>query len=141
MGVQRYPDATELLITADGGGSNSSRSRLWKVALQDLADELGLAIHVCHLPPGTSKWNKIEHRMFCHITQNWRGRPLVSHEVIVNLIANTTTKAGLTIQAELDSGTYATGIKITDDELAAVNIQRAEFHGEWNYTILPNTES
>jgi hypothetical protein len=103
MGIKRYPDATELLITADGGGSNGSRSRLWKVALQDLADELGLSIQVCHLPPGTSKWNKIEHRMFCHITQNWRGRPLISHDVIIRLIANTATRTGLTIQAELDA--------------------------------------
>jgi len=141
LGAQRYPGATELLITADGGGSNGSRSRLWKVALQDLADELGLTIHVCHLPPGTSKWNKIEHRLFCHITQNWRGQPLVSHEVIVNLIANSATETGLTIQAELDSGTYPTGIKITDDEFAAVNLQRAEFHGDWNYVITPHART
>lgn len=137
MGAKRYPDATELLIIADGGGSNGSRSRLWKVALQDLADELSLSIHVSHLPPGTSKWNKIEHRMFCHITQNWRGRPLVSHDVILHLIANTATQAGLTIQAELDTQKYPIGVKISDQELAAVNIQHAEFHGDWNYAILP----
>lgn len=141
MGAQRYPDATELLITADGGGSNGSRSRLWKLTLQDLADESGLTVHVCHLPPGTSKWNKIEHRMFCHITQNWRGRPLVSHEVIVNLIANTTTEAGLTIQAELDTDMYATGIKVSDEELAAVDLQRAEFHGDWNYVVTPQSQN
>jgi hypothetical protein len=137
MGAKRYPAARELLITADGGGSNGSRCRLWKVALQDLAVQLQMPIHVCHFPPGTSKWNKIEHRMFCHITQNWRGRPLVSHEVIVQLIANTSTKAGLKIRAELDAGSYPAGIKITDSELAALNLKRAEFHGDWNYTLLP----
>ncbi len=137
MGNPRYPAARQLLITADGGGSNGSRCRLWKVALQDLAIDLGIPIQVCHLPPGTSKWNKIEHRMFCHITQNWRGRPLLSHEVIVNLIANTATGQGLTIQAELDNGIYPTGIKITDEELATVNLHPAAFHGEWNYTIAP----
>jgi hypothetical protein len=137
MGVKRYRDAKALLITADGGGSNGSRCRLWKIALQDLAVQLGLPIHVCHFPPGTSKWNKIEHRMFCHITQNWRGRPLVSHEVIINLIANTSTEKGLKIQAELDAGTYPTGIKVTDEELACVNLKRDRFHGEWNYSILP----
>jgi len=138
MGTKRYPAARELLITADGGGSNGSRCRLWKVALQDLAVQLQMPIHVCHFPPGTSKWNKIEHRMFCHITQNWRGRPLVNHEVIVQLIANTSTKAGLKIQAELDAGSYPAGIKITDAELAALNLKRANFHGDWNYTLLPN---
>jgi hypothetical protein len=137
MGSKRYPKARELLITADGGGSNSSRCRLWKVALHDLAVQLGIPIHVCHFPPGTSKWNKIEHRMFCHITQNWRGQPLVSHEVIVKLIANTTTRSGLRIRAELDSARYPAGIKVTDDELAAVNIKRADFHGDWNYTLKP----
>jgi hypothetical protein len=137
MGAKRYRDAKALLITADGGGSNGSRCRLWKVALQDLAARLELPIHVCHFPPGTSKWNKIEHRMFCHITQNWRGRPLVSHEVIINLIANTATQTGLKIRAELDDGTYPTGIKVTDEELAAVNLKRDKFHGEWNYCILP----
>jgi hypothetical protein len=137
MGVKRYADARELLITADGGGSNGSRCRLWKVALQELATKLQLPIRVCHFPPGTSKWNKIEHRMFCHITQNWRGRPLVSHEVIIQLIANTRTKAGLKIRAELDTGRYPTGIKISDDELAALRLKPAKFHGDWNYALLP----
>jgi hypothetical protein len=137
MGLRCHRQARELLITADGGGSNGIRSRLWKVAVQDLATQLGIPIHVCHFPPGTSKWNKIEHRMFCHITQNWRGRPLVSHEVILNLIAGTSTQQGLMIKAELDSGLYPTGIKVTDDELAAVNLKRADFHGDWNYQILP----
>jgi len=137
MGSRRYPRAKELLITADGGGSNGSRCRLWKVTLQELAVHLGLPIHVCHFPPGTSKWNKIEHRMFSHITQNWRGRPLVSHEVIINLIANTTTKAGLKIRAELDRGNYPVGIKISDAELSGLNLKLAKFHGDWNYTLLP----
>ncbi|HMB05279.1 MAG TPA: ISAzo13 family transposase [Isosphaeraceae bacterium] len=137
MGSQAYPEATRLLITADSGGSNGSRSRLWKVAVQDLADLLGFPISVCHFPPGTSKWNQIEHRMFCHITQNWRGRPLVSRAVVVNLIGNTTTRTGLEIQAELDTNSYKTGIQVTDEELAAVRITRDEFHGEWNYTISP----
>jgi hypothetical protein len=137
MGSKRYPKARELLITADGGGSNGSRCHLWKVALHDLAVQLGIPIHVCHFPPGTSKWNKIEHRMFCHITQNWRGQPLISHEVIVKLIANTTTRSGLKIRAELDRALYPAGIKVTDDELAAVNIKRADFHGDWNYTLEP----
>jgi hypothetical protein len=137
MGCKRYPGAAALLITADGGGSNGSRCRLWKVALHSLAGRLGLPIHVCHFPPGTSKWNKIEHRMFSHITQNWRGRPLVSHEVIVKLIANTTTQAGLRIRAELDRGKYQTGIKITDAELAALNLKPDNFHGDWNYTVMP----
>jgi Rhodopirellula transposase DDE domain len=139
MGSCRYQDATELLITADGGGSNGRRSRLWKVALQRLADVTGLHIAVCHFPPGTSKWNKIEHRMFSHISMNWRGQPLTSHEVIVNLIANTTTEKGLKIQAELDTGCYPTGIKVTDQELQDVALEPAAFHGEWNYTITPRT--
>lgn len=139
MGAKRYRGATQLLITADGGGSNSSRCRLWKVALHDLATWLDMPIHVCHFPPGTSKWNKIEHRMFCHITQNWRGRPLVSHEVIINLIANTTTKQGLRIQAELDTATYPLRTKVTEEELDTVNIKRHKFHGDWNYTIRPTT--
>jgi len=138
MGRKRYPDATELLITADGGGSNGSRCRLWKVALQDLADRLKMKIQVSHFPPGTSKWNKIEHRMFCHITQNWRGRPLVSHEVIVQLIANTATNKGLRIQAELDTRTYPVGSKVTDEELARLKLKPHKFHGEWNYAILPS---
>ena len=137
MGAKRYRDARELLITADGGGSNGSRCRLWKVALQELATKMGMPIHVCHFPPGTSKWNKIEHRMFCHITQNWRGRPLVSHDVIIQLIANTRTTTGLKIRAELDSGRYPTGIKVSDEELAALKIKRAKFHGDWNYALLP----
>jgi hypothetical protein len=140
MGSKRHRGARELLITADGGGSNGSRCRLWKVALQDLADQLEMPVHVCHFPPGTSKWNKIEHRMFCHITQNWRGRPLVSHDVIINLIANTATTQGLQIQAELDTASYPTGIKVTDEELAAVKLKASKFHGEWNYRILPSSK-
>jgi hypothetical protein len=137
MGRQRYPKARELLITADGGGSNSSRSRLWKLALQELADRIGLKLTVAHFPPGTSKWNKIEHRLFCHITQNWRGKPLVSHQVIVNLIARTTTQAGLVVRAELDSSRYETGTPVTAEDLAAVRVRAHSFHGEWNYTISP----
>ena len=137
MGARRHRGAKELLVTADGGGSNGSRCRLWKVALQDLANKLKMPIHVCHFPPGTSKWNKIEHRMFCHITQNWRGRPLVSHEVIINLIANTATAEGLKIKAELDTGTYPIGIKVSDQELATVHLKRSQFHGDWNCRILP----
>jgi transposase len=137
MGLSQYPVATELLVTADGGGSNGTRVRLWKVALQRLADQTGLRISVCHFPPGTSKWNKIEHRMFSYISLNWRGKPLISHEVIVNLIAGTTTRTGLKIQAELDTNVYPKGIQVTDKELEKVQIQKADFHGEWNYTILP----
>jgi hypothetical protein len=140
MGHLTYPMATELLIMADGGGSNGSRTRRWKTELQRLTNETGLRITVCHFPPGTRKWNKIEHRMFCHITENWRGRPLVSREVIVQLIGSTTTRTGLTIRATLDTGAYPTGIKVTDAELAAVQLAPAEFHGEWNYTILPQSE-
>ena len=141
MGQQVYPEAAELLITADSGGSNGSRSRLWKVCLQRrLADALGLRISVCHFPPGTSKWNKIEHRMFCHITENWRGRPLVSHAVVVNLIGGTATRGGLRVRAELDTNHYETGIKVTDEELEAVRLRRDTFHGEWNYTILPRQD-
>jgi hypothetical protein len=137
MGRVRYPEATELLITADGGGSNSSRCRLWKIALQELADATGLTLHVSHFPPGTSKWNKIEHRLFCHVTQNWRGRPLVSHDLIVKLIGSTTTQTGLKVKAALDKSAYQRGIKVTDEELEAVNIRREDFHGDWNYTISP----
>jgi transposase len=137
MGSATYPEATELLVTADGGGSNGSRNRLWKVALQGLADETGLRISVCHLPPGTSKWNKIEHRLFCHITQNWRGRPLRSLEIVVDLIGGTTTRTGLVVRAELDPRPYEKGITVSDEESAAVRITRAKFHGEWNYTISP----
>lgn len=137
MGKPTYPDAKELLVTADGGGSNGSRNRLWKMELQRFANKTQLAVAVCHFPPGTSKWNKIEHRMFSHITKNWRGRPLTSHEVIVNLIANTTTDTGLKIQATLDSKEYPTGIKISDKEIKAINLNKNDFHGEWNYTIQP----
>jgi hypothetical protein len=137
MGVMSYSNASELLIIADGGGSNGSRTRLWKTQLQQLANETQLRISVCHLPPGTSKWNKIEHRMFAYITQNWRGRPLTSHEVIVNLIGNTATQTGLHIHAELDTNHYAIGKRITDEQFAAIRIERDSFHGEWNYTIVP----
>ena len=142
MGFACYSHAKALLITADGGGSNSSRNRLWKVELQKLADEINLVIYVRHFPPGTSKWNKIEHRMFCHITENWRGRPLINHEVIVNLIANTTTKSGLKIKAELDKNSYPTGISISDQELKDVNLIPAKFHGrDWNYTVKPKQKN
>jgi transposase len=137
MGAKRFPRANQLMITADGGGSNGSRCRLWKVALQDLADDIGLKLHIRHFPPGTSKWNKIEHRLFCHITQNWRGKPLVSHDVIVNLIANTTTQAGLKVKAALDTNTYETGVKVANGEMAKLKLTPAEFHGDWNYTIAP----
>jgi DDE family transposase len=137
MGQGCYPAAKEMLIVADGGGSNGSRTRLWKTELQRFADDAGLTVSVCHLPPGTSKWNKIEHRMFAYIGQNWRGRPLVSFEVIVNLIADTTTATGLEIQAELDTNAYPKGRKVSDEELALVQIVRDAFHGEWNYTIKP----
>jgi hypothetical protein len=137
MGRQVYPQASRLLITADAGGSNGSRLRLWKVELQKLADETGLKIVVCHFPPGTSKWNKIEHRLFSYISQNWRGKPLTTFQTIVSLIAATTTATGLKVHAELDNATYQTGIKITDEELQRVNIRRDKFHGDWNYEILP----
>lgn len=137
MGQAVYPNATELLITADCGGSNSYRARLWKWELQQLATELNLTLQVCHFPPGTSKWNKIEHRLFCQITQNWRGRPLISREVVVNLIANTNTTTGLKVMAALDEGQYPIGIEITDEQFHSINIQREHFHGEWNYKILP----
>jgi len=137
MGSKAYPHAKELLVVADGGGANGSRRRGWKLALQDLADRTGLKVHVSHLPPGTSKWNKIEHRMFCHITQNWRGRPLLSQQVVVNLIAATTTRTGLRIKAKLDTRSYPIGQKIDDAELAQVNIRPDNFHGDWNYTVGP----
>ncbi len=137
MGQQSYPQATELLITADSGGSNGSRVRLWKVELQRLADETGLELRVCHLPPGTSKWNKIEHRLFSFISQNWRGKPLVSHQVIVDLIAATSTKTGLKVRAQIDSNLYPSGLKVSDKQVAALHIERDAFHGEWNYKILP----
>jgi transposase len=141
MGADCYPKAKALLITADSGGSNSARSRLWKVELQRLADQTHLRIQVCHLPPGTSKWNKIEHRLFCHITQNWRGRPLVSHAVIVNLIGATTTSTGLKVQAGLDLAEYPTGIKVSDEQLEGVRLTPDKFHGDWNYQILPRPPS
>lgn len=137
MGQQRFPRASELMITADGGGSNNYRSRLWKVALQNLADQLGFKLKVCHFPPGTSKWNKIEHRLFSYITSNWRGQPLVSHEAIVNLIASTTTKTGLLVRAALDTNVYETGIKVSDEEMANLRLTPCDFHGEWNYIIAP----
>ncbi len=137
MGHRRFPRATELLITADGGGSNSPRSRLWRLSLQELADELSIKLHLCHFPPGTSKWNKIEHRLFSFITQNWRGRPLVSRQAIVNLIASTTTRTGLIVRAALDTQRYDTAVKVTDDELARLLLAPDRFHGDWNYTISP----
>ena len=137
MGRHTYADAQELLITADNGGSNGSSSRLWKLQLQQLADELGLEINVCHFPPGTSKWNKIEHRMFCHITENWRGRSLRSHQIIVNLIAHTTTRKGLRIKAALDTGNYPTGRKVTAEEMNSLDIAPAKFQGDWNYSVTP----
>src|ERR1043165_6630965 len=137
MGAVRFPKATKLMITADGGGSNSSRNRLWKLSLQSLADELQLKLQVCHFPPGTSKWNKIEHRLFCFITKNWRGRPLTSYQTIVNLIASTTTKTGLIVRAALDEKPYETGIAVTEEQLAQLKITPNIFDGEWNYTIKP----
>ena len=141
MGKQTYPEARRLLITADGGGSNGHRVRLWKIELQRFATEQGLEVSVSHFPPGTSKWNKIEHRMFSHISMNWRGKPLTSHEVIVNLIANTRTAKGLKIKAALDTRSYPKGVKVTDEQLNDVNLVRDEFHGDWNYSILPNCSS
>jgi hypothetical protein len=139
MGRQCYPAASELMITADGGGSNGSRVRLWKIELQRLADEIRIPIHVSHLPPGTSKWNKIEHRLFSYISMNWRGQPLVSHEVIINLIAGTTTRKGLKVHAELDDSLYPAGIKVSDDEFKQIHLTRNTFHGEWNYRIDPGS--
>jgi hypothetical protein len=138
MGSARFPHARRLLITADGGGSNSHRSRLWKLSLQELANETGLKLVVCHFPPGTSKWNKIEHRLFSYITQNWQGEPLATLQTIVELIGSTTTKGGLKVRARLDTKSYETGIKVTDEELAAVKLERHETHGSWNYTIKPS---
>ncbi len=138
MGTQRFSPATELFITADGGGSNGYRTRLWKVALQNLADEIGLKLTVSHFPPGTSKWNKVEHRLFSFITQNWRGKPLVSIQVIVNLIAATRTTKGLIVKAALDEGKYETGITVTDEQMARLNLKPAQFHGQWNYMIRPH---
>jgi Rhodopirellula transposase DDE domain len=137
LGKARYPEARILVITADCGGSNGNRVRLWKREIQRLADETGLAITVAHLPPGTSKWNKIEHRLFAYISQNWRGKPLVSHQVILQLIAATTTKTGLVVTCDIDANSYPKGISVTDAEMAAINIKLDAFHGEWNYTIRP----
>ena len=141
VGRLAYPKAGKLLICADGGGSNGYRVRLWKVELAGFAVETGLHLTVCHLPPGTSKWNKIEHRLFSHISMNWRGRPLTSHEVIVNLIAGTTTRTGLKVKAELDAASYPKGVKISDRqmrELEQRHLRRHSFHGEWNYTLSPS---
>jgi len=137
MGRTAYPRARSLLITADSGGSNGARTRLWKLELQKLADKTGLVISVCHFPPGTSKWNKIEHRMFCFITKNWRGRPLLSHVAIVNLIGSTTTSTGLKIRCEIDRTHYPSGVKVSDAQMATIHLEPAEFHGDWNYTIWP----
>jgi len=137
MGRPAYPKASKLLVTADGGGSNGSRVRLWKVQLQQLATELGLTIHVCHFPPGTSKWNKIEHRMFCHITANWRGRPLTSTATVIQLISNTRTEKGLSITAALDENQYAPGTKVPDEVMASLSLEACKFHGDWNYNISP----
>jgi len=138
LGQHRHSGARRLLITADSGGSNSCRNRLWKVELQKLCNETGLEIEVCHFPPGTSKWNKIEHRLFCHVTRNWRGQPLETHEIVVNLIGSTTTESGLEVHAELDANTYEKGRKVTNEEFAAVNLRPSSFHGEWNYVIRPD---
>jgi hypothetical protein len=140
MGRSRYQEAKDLLITADSGGSNGYSRRLWKAELQRFADFSGLTVHVAHLPPGTSKWNKIEHRLFSFISQNWRGRPLVSHEVIVNLIASTHTAKGLKVHCRLDTNTYPKGLKVTDEEMASLNITDGSFRGEWNYTICPRKQ-
>ena len=137
MGRERYPNTNRLMITADGGGSNGSRVRLFKVELQKLADETGMTLQVCHFPPGTSKWNKVEHRLFCHITQTWRGKPLTSRLAVVELIAATTTTTGLKVHCELDPRSYPKGIKVTDDEISSLNITGDKFHPEWNYTIAP----
>lgn len=137
MGRERYPDMSRLMIMADGGGSNGSRVRLFKVELQKLADEIGLPLQVCHYPPGTSKWNKIEHKLFCHITQTWRGKPLINRETVVELIASTTTKTGLTVRCVLDTASYPKGIKVSDAEMASLNIKGDTFHPDWNYTISP----
>lgn len=140
MGRQRYPATRKVMVTADCGGSNGPRLRLWKVELQRLADQTGLTFQVCHYPPGTSKWNRIEHRMFCHISQNWRGTPLTSHLTVIELIANTSTTAGLTIRCELDTNTYPKGIKVPDDEMATLNLKGDDFHPDWNYTVTPRDQ-
>ena len=140
-GKRKYPDAGGILITADGGGSNGYRTRLWKVELQKLADEIGCEITVCHFPPGTSKWNKIEHRLFSHISMNWRGQPLISHEVVVSLIGATTTRSGLNVKAQMDLKKYPVKIKVSDDEMAKVRLKPHAFHGDWNYTIKAKNEA
>jgi hypothetical protein len=137
MGKEQYPNAKKILITADGGGSNGSRNRLWKKELQIFATETGLSVSVCHFPPGTSKWNKIEHRLFSHITKNWRAKPLVSLEVVVNLIANTSTHNGLTVKSQSDKKNYEKGIKVLDEEFEKIKIEKASFRGDWNYSINP----
>jgi len=137
LGQAHYPRCKHLLITADCGGSNGYRNRLWKLKLQEFADESGLTLHVCHFPPGTSKWNKIEHRLFCHITTNWRGKPLTSLETVIQLISNTTTQTGLEVHAQMDNNLYPTGIQVTDAQFNAITIQRCRFHGDWNYRIMP----
>lgn len=141
MGRKAYPDATELFITADAGGSNGYRARAWKVEVQDLADELGLRVRVSHFPPGTSKWNKIEHRVFCHITSNWRGKPLRTFETVVQLIGNTRTTTGLRVKARLDKGTYPTGVTFTEAEMNKLSLHKHDFHGEWNYELRPRRAS
>lgn len=141
VGQAAYPEATDLMITADGGGSNGSRVRLWKVELQRLADEMGLTLRVCHFPPGTSKWNKIEHRLFSFISMNWRGQPLVSHEVMINLIANTRTRSGLLVRAELDPAKYPKGVKVTEEDFTSIRLEPDPFHGNWNYAILPKSSN
>ena len=138
QGKEQYPDTNEILITADCGGSNGYRTRLWKVELQKLADEIKVNLKVCHFPPGTSKWNKIEHRLFSYISKNWRGKPLITREIVLNLIGSTTTKKGLSVTAVLDKNEYKTGIKVTDEELSQVNLQGDDFHPEWNYTVMHN---
>ena len=139
LGHRRYPQARRLLITADSGGSNGNRNRLWKLELQKLSDDTGLEIEVCHFPPGTSKWNKIEHRLFCHVTRNWQGQPLENYEIVVNLIGSTTTECGLIVHVKLDVKTYDKGRKVSDEEFATINAKPSRFHGEWNYTIRPTT--
>ena len=141
LGQERYGKPHRLLITADSGGSNGHRNRLWKLELQKLADETGMKIEVCHYPPGTSKWNKIEHRLFCHITRNWRGVPLETHEVVVNLVSSTRTEEGLEVHCWLDSETYLTGRKVTDEEMRSVRLKRNDFHGDWNYEIHPHNKT
>jgi hypothetical protein len=137
VGTAAYPEVARLLICADGGGSNGYRVRLWKVELQRFADATGLEVTVCHLPPGTSKWNKIEHRLFAHISMNWRGRPRTSHEMVVDLIGATTTRTGLRVQAERDVGVYPTKVNVSDEEMARLRLRPHPFHGEWNYTLAP----